>query len=412
MKRIKSMLVILTILIGCSGLSEAFRTDDALVFHEAVNMLRQINSRESIEDARQLFQGIASNYSQSNLFAIYASVLLDIYDGYFDGAITKIEVLSMQKDFPELLQSNGLQSCDVLQNYIQGRRFEDAGDYQAAIGIYATMNFFDSPQRMIDIMGKDKEQRYAEAMALFESGKYAKAAKAFSALGNYKDSKKMAKKAAALVPTPKPTPKPTPTSEPQDYSEGGIVTFGHYDQDNNRSNGAEPIEWIVLKNDGDTIMLISKYGLDMKLYNTKDEEVTWETCTLRKWLNGEFLNTAFSAEEQTRLQTVKVKAEDNPEYGTDAGNNTQDKVFLLSIDEANRYFRSDADRVCMSTQTAESNGPYTNDNSGACWWWLRSPGNNTNRAAYVIYDGFVRSRGSLVSPGRGGVRPVVVLRLS
>ena len=143
----------------------------------------------------------------------------------------------------------------------------------------------------------------------------------------------------------------------------------------------------------------------------EDESVTWETCTLRKWLNGDFLNAAFSAEEQVRLETVTVTADKNPKYDTDPGNDTQDKVFLLSIDEVNRYFASDDARVCMPTKTAVANGAYTNA-AGTCWWWLRSPGYGTINAADVKRDGSVYGSGSYVDSGRGGVRPVVALRLS
>ena len=196
------------------------------------------------------------------------------------------------------------------------------------------------------------------------------------------------------------------------FEVGNTVTFGAYEQDGNTSNGAEAIEWIVLANDGDMVTLISKYGLDAKPYNIEYKNVTWETCTLRKWLNNDFLHTAFTAEEQAKLETVTVSADKNPVYSTDPGKDTQDKVFLLSIDEANRYFASDADRVCMPTKTAVANGAYTDIDTGICWWWLRSPGGNAIRAADVpASSGRVWTDGSKVHFDDAAVRPVVVLRL-
>ena len=195
------------------------------------------------------------------------------------------------------------------------------------------------------------------------------------------------------------------------YVIGNTISFGCYEQDDNTANGSETIEWIVLANDGHTATLISKYGLDAKPYNTENEGVTWESCTLRKWLNGDFLNAAFNAEEQTRLETVTVTADKNPPYNTNPGNDTQDKVFLLSIAEADRYFGSDDARICKPTKTAVSDGAYTG-NSGACWWWLRSPGGNTISAASVRDVGFVDNYGYRVYSERAAVRPVVVLRLS
>ena len=77
-----------------------------------------------------------------------------------------------------------------------------------------------------------------------------------------------------------------------------IVKFGHYEQDGNKSNGAEEIEWLVLDNNGREATLISKYCLDTKQFNDEYIEVTWETCTLRTWLNNDFLENAFSTIEQ------------------------------------------------------------------------------------------------------------------
>lgn len=191
---------------------------------------------------------------------------------------------------------------------------------------------------------------------------------------------------------------------------GDVVTFGRYEQDNNASNGPEPIEWLVLDADGETATLISRYGLDAKPYNDAYTAVTWETSTLRQWLNSEFLNAAFTSDEQSRLETVTVAADANPEYKTNPGKDVQNRVFLLSIDEANRYFASDADRVCEPTKAAAENGAYASK-SGACWQWLRSPGQSIYFAARVSFDGSVHCLGSNVDRASEAVRPVVVLRI-
>ncbi|MBR1443043.1 MAG: hypothetical protein IJ583_05860 [Firmicutes bacterium] len=129
------------------------------------------------------------------------------------------------------------------------------------------------------------------------------------------------------------------------YSVGDIVTFGTFEQDDNESNGAEPIEWIVLDADGSKALLLSKYVLAEEQYNIQDKQVTWQTSTLFQWLNADFLNGAFSEEE--RQQII------NTEYG---------KVFLLSFDEAVKYFDmspvdehdtiSDMDYVCYYSEKA------------------------------------------------------------
>jgi len=123
------------------------------------------------------------------------------------------------------------------------------------------------------------------------------------------------------------------------------------------------------------------------------------------------MDTAFSAEDQERIQTTQVPAGGNSRYSTDPGGDTRDKVFLLSIDEANTLFDGDAARQCKPTIFAQAQGASVAQN-GNTWWWLRSPGSRSNYAAYVYSDGPIGSLGGLVSSYTGAVRPVVVLRLS
>lgn len=193
---------------------------------------------------------------------------------------------------------------------------------------------------------------------------------------------------------------------------GDVYTFGTYEQDNNTSNGQEDIKWFVLAKDGTKILVISKYALDCKPYSTSYTNLTWETCTLRKWLNNDFLGAAFSADEKAMISTVTVSADKNPEYSTNPGNATQDQVFLLSITEANKYFSSDSARQCEPTDYAVANGAYVNSDNGNCWWWLRSPGDFQNNAASVINDGNVRESGSSVNHGYGAVRPALWIDLN
>ena len=192
---------------------------------------------------------------------------------------------------------------------------------------------------------------------------------------------------------------------------GDIISFGRCEQDNDASNGAEPIEWRVLASEDGLATLISVKALDCITFNAKREPVTWESCTLREWLNEDFLNAAFTQEERAALAVVNVPAGVNPKYSTDFGGDTQDRVYLLSIDEAERFFTSDEDRVCGTSAYASARGARTND-TGACWWWLRSPGDETHDAANVNFDGSVYYAGYGVSFSFCAVRPVIVLRLS
>ena len=203
------------------------------------------------------------------------------------------------------------------------------------------------------------------------------------------------------------------TASAPSVSVGDTIKFGKYEQDNDLSNGKEDIEWIVLATEGNKALVISKYVLDScQEYNTSYDDVTWETCSLRKWLNGTFFNTAFTAEEQNKIILTTVTADANPGYDTLPGNDTLDKVFLLSITEVNKYFSSDEARICAPTDYAIAQGAHTNNDTftggrDACSWWLRSPGFISTYAAEVYYDGIVSNWGTNVDQYVVAVRPAM-----
>ena len=187
---------------------------------------------------------------------------------------------------------------------------------------------------------------------------------------------------------------------------GSRVFFGSYEQDNSASNGKEVIEWIVLAREGDRILLISRYALDCQQFNNVFKNTTWETCSLREWLNENFLSTAFSAEERSKILSVSVRADKNPSYDTSPGKSTMDQVFLLSIKEVNKYFSVDSARECQGTVYCYAKGAYKGGN-GNCCWWLRSPGDDSSSAAYVNCDGNVFYYGNYVDRGSRAVRPAM-----
>ena len=156
----------------------------------------------------------------------------------------------------------------------------------------------------------------------------------------------------------------------------GFVTivFGRYPQASKNENAL--IEWLVLKNDGSKALLISKYALDCQRYNTFGTDITWETCTLRRWLNGTFISNAFSHEEQAMILSTTTESAD-----------TKDRVFLLSEDEAREYFSSDSTRQCQGTAYCFAQGG-DQDSDGRCSWWLRSPGGYFSRDYVSIVDNY------------------------
>lgn len=197
-----------------------------------------------------------------------------------------------------------------------------------------------------------------------------------------------------------------------------VIRFGRYQQKNDPAAAAEPIEWIVLETDGKSAKLLSRYGLTTKAY---DEHgfwpVTWENCTLRAWLNNEFLNTAFTEEEQQRLLLVTIEADYGPFYTE--RNETRDKIFLPTAEEAEKYLPTNDERICIPTERAIREGAYAGKKpSSGCWWWLRTPSiSMPNYVCVVDTDGSFDDDGFPVGTfgkndnGDIVVRPVIVLDL-
>ena len=258
----------------------------------------------------------------------------------------------------------------------------ESGDYEAGYAILEELGENEAIQ----------SNKYDRAIKLIDSGDYQAACALLAGL-TYKDS---AEKLQSIKPLLLAKANP-----------GDTVFFGAYEQDNNTSNGKEDVEWLVLEVKDGKALVVSKYALDCKQYNTSNTNVTWETCTLRKWLNTDFINSAFSSDEKAKIPTVTVSADENPDYSTNPGNATQDQVFLLSITEANKYFGSDSARQCKPTDYAFANGAYVNSVNGNCWWWLRSPGVTQDSAAYVHSSGDVYEPGSDVDIGTSAVRPAM-----
>ena len=192
---------------------------------------------------------------------------------------------------------------------------------------------------------------------------------------------------------------------------GSIVTFGTYEQDNDLLNGPEPIEWVVLDIQDGRVLLTSRYALDGMIYNEGYlVDTTWEECDLRVWLNDTFFNTAFTSEEQDRIPQVTV--DNGPEQGaagwrSQGGNDTQDRVYLLSFKEVGDYFADNRARMLQATPYALSKGIYVDAGSGNTWWWLRSAGRQQCRVATVSGSGTHGLMSHAITSVVGAVRPVI-----
>lgn len=182
---------------------------------------------------------------------------------------------------------------------------------------------------------------------------------------------------------------PSDISSLQNTQVGDIITFGSYTQD--QSQDADPIEWYVLAVENGKAFAVSRYGLDAKPYNEEWEKNTWETSTLRAWLNDDFYSNAFSDSEKAFIAEVNIDNPDNPDHGTGGGNSTVDRIFLLSIDEKNQYVPTGPICNCYATDYAKENGARVDSHDGLSSWWLRSPGENGYMAASVNHNGRIRS---------------------
>ncbi|MCI9596283.1 MAG: hypothetical protein HFE75_03095 [Firmicutes bacterium] len=222
-------------------------------------------------------------------------------------------------------------------------------------------------------------------------------------------------------------------------ADDGIVTwdcvwFGHYPQSSDGSSGykEEKIKWRVLSVNGDEALLLADKGLDAKPYNVSGKSATWETCTIRSWLNGygsdfnkdardytgdNFSSKAFIPAERAAIKEKTIQNPNNPYYNTDGGNDTKDKVFCLSVDEVtepaygfpsgwNVYSKT---REAVNAEYVKSQG--STEYKGDSCWGLRSPGSNSARAARVSSSGFVDFFGDGSSGDSYAVRPALYLNL-
>ena len=152
-------------------------------------------------------------------------------------------------------------------------------------------------------------------------------------------------------------------------------------------------------------------------YNKEWKDVTWENCSLRKWLNEDFYKSAFDSKEQSMIKTVTLKNPSNPKSGVSGGKDTKDKVFILSREDLlNPAYGYDSDPVaydhgrrCSATKYAIYNSGYLSEDAArVSTWWLRTPGSSATNAVYVDQDDTVNDGGHAVRDG-DGVRPALYI---
>ena len=369
-------------------------------YQKALKLMNEEKYEESIKAFRALngYSDSATKISECKTAILereYQKALKLMTSEKYEEAIAAFKALNGYGD-----STTKISECNTAileREYQTALKLMASEKYEEAIAAFKELNGYRDSDAQIT------ECSYLKAEELRENGQYLEACRIYWTINGYRDVNEIIEKdgniASAIIQLK--------------FAVGNYVIFGNYPQTND-VNDNSPIEWLVLESDGETALLISRYALDCKPYNERYEATTWETCTLRGWLNDEFFNKAFSAEEKQSILQSKVSADKNPKYSTNPGNATKDNVFLLSIVEANKYFKSDDARKCAPTDYAIQQGAYASDSykvegRRACWWWLRSPGYYSNIAALVLTDGSI-NYGS-VDLSSDAVRPCVRVRL-
>ncbi len=185
----------------------------------------------------------------------------------------------------------------------------------------------------------------------------------------------------------------------------------------------ERIKWRVLQNDGSTLFVVADKAIDCKAYNDEQKSVTWEDCTIRNWLNESFYNTAFSSKEKSVIIEQDAVNENHLSSDIEGGNDTKDKIYLLSFIEAkNESYGFCSDKGIESISRRMEVSDYANTRGvrksvsstfeNKCWWWLRSNGKTGYRAASIDYDGMINTDGFVVWISDEGVCPALHINLS
>lgn len=226
--------------------------------------------------------------------------------------------------------------------YAKAQAAEAAGKTQDAIDIYKSVGSYqdaqDKWQKLTYNLAKQKvsSQKYDEAYALFDTIRgYSDVDNRLSVNTGLKNAAKKAQ-AAALV---------------KGISTGDTFTFGNYVLVDSGNSKKQPVQWQVLRKDGSKILLVSKYVVDKKPYNSSNNKsINWSNCTLRTWLNGTFMQNAFTQSERNTI----VSNSNSSQSVNSSYIKTNDKVFLLTYNETQNYISQD-NRIAKTAKGVKVN---------------------------------------------------------
>ena len=378
------------------------RLEAERVEKERQQKLRQIAAKKAAKK-RKIIISIVAILAVASVIAFFLltkvvipnskyNAAMNLYnEGKYEEAISSFEALGGYKDSAELIYNCKQvileREYDVATELLNSEKYDDALSAFMALDGYR-----DSSDQITKCELAIKDIIYTRAVNYYNEENYNEALVEFESLGEYKDSTDKAAECLSMVRRKKFI--------------GSTIIFGHYEQDNNTSNGKEEIEWIIFDVEDGKALIVSKYALDCRPYNNTSSVTTWKECGVRKWLNETFYNVAFDAD-----QKEKIFATDLNKYSKAY---TSDKVFLLGYDQLT--IKSDnMDKniyMCQGTAYCYANGA-AKDANGNCRWWLRKDASNpSNRAPFVNSAGKVVTNGNLVHYETGAVRPALWIEFS
>lgn len=311
--------------------------------------------------------------------------------GEYEQARAAFQALNEYQDI-----ASKIAACEVEIKYVDAVMLMEAGQYEEAIATFESLaGHKDSASKIEECKTAMLEQKYLDAIAFRDSGKFIEAYDSLIALDGYKDS---AEQAAAIFDEYN-------AAKLRNANEGDYVIFGKYEQDGNTSNGAEPIEWLVIGKKDSEITVLSKYALECMPYHTSNEKVSWKTCSLRQWLNSDFMDAAFSADEKAKIKMEKHS------LSVDSEEITDDQVYLPTPYLVTKYADNEAIALCKPTAYADASNDFV-----SCWVW-------SDTATYVrttksFYTRIVTDEGVCEYPrtysrvfNKEGVRPMMCISI-
>ena len=369
--------------------------DRAAKFENDYATAQNLLNAGDYDQAKACFEAL-KNYADASTMAreaAYQKGKKQLADGLFAEAEATFDTLGEYSDTKEQILAIGehyyatrqyeqaeaiyVKVSAAQQLYELGQYYESQDDLPNAIRVYGEAGTYENAQNKVTALQREEDYRTAEALCQEKEWQEAKAI--YERLIGYKDVESKTTMCDKEIEAA--------AARDVAFQPGKIVQFGRYPQ-TTEGNDDTVVEWQVLDRDGRNALLISRYGLDVQPYTWPSAQITWEQCTLRIWLNDTFANRAFSQEEQQAiLMTTVVNGSDEGYWKTDGGNDTQDKIFLLSYRQAEQYF----DVTINNDENIKSRMQPTDyalaHGAGKLGWWLRSQGPEQDTAARVYSVG-------------------------